>query len=300
MKRLLLSLLCCVSALGTQAKLNVVATLPDFGSIAELIAGDKVQVTSIARGTEDPHFVDARPSFIRVLNQADVLLEGGAELEIGWLPPLVGSARNSKILAGAPGHVILSVGVPMLDLPTGPVDRSMGDVHPAGNPHYWLEPANAKIMAARLAGVFSQLDPKNAAAYAENLVQFNARLDQKLAGWTRQLEPFKGTKVATYHKAFDYFLKRFGFELVATLEPKPGVEPSPSYLNGLIPRLKSEGVKLIIIEGFRPRRTAERVAKDTGAKLLVLPASTGGSPQARDYFGLLDYDVSQIVNALKP
>ena len=300
MKRILLSLLFCAAALGTQAKLNVVATLPDFGSIAELIGGDKVQVTSIARGAEDPHFVDARPSFIRVLNQADVLLEGGAELEIGWLPPLVNSARNRKILAGAPGHVILSLGVPMLDLPTGPVDRSMGDVHPLGNPHYWLEPTNGKIMAARLAGVFSQLDPKNAATYAENLLKFNGTLDRKLAEWTRQLEPFKDTKVVTYHKAFDYFLKRFGFGLVGTLEPKPGVEPSPSYIAGLIPRIKSEGVKLIIIEGFRPRRTAERVAKDTGAKLVILPASTGGSPQAKDYFGLLDYDVSQIVNALKP
>lgn len=300
MKRFLLSLLFCAAALGTQAKLNVVATLPDFGSLAELIGGDRVQVTSIARGTEDPHFVDARPSFIRLLNQADVLLEGGAELEIGWLPPLVNSARNSKILAGAPGHVILSLGVPMLDLPTGPVDRSMGDVHALGNPHYWLEPANAKIMATRLAEVFSRLDPKNAATYAENLVKFNSTLDRKLIEWTRQLEPFKGTKVVTYHKAFDYFLKRFGFALAGTLEPRPGLEPSPAYISGLIPRIKAEGVKLIIIEGFRPRRTAERVAKDTGAKLLVLPASTGGNPQAKDYFSLLDYDVSQIVNALKP
>jgi ABC-type Zn uptake system ZnuABC Zn-binding protein ZnuA len=300
MKHFFLALLFCTAAQLTQARLNVVATLPDFGSIAEMIGGDKVQVTSIARGTEDPHFVDARPSFIRLLNQADVLLEGGAELEIGWLPPLVNSARNSKILAGGPGHVIVSEGVSMLELPSGPVDRSMGDVHPLGNPHFWLEPANARVVATHLAGVFSQLDPKNAASYAENLVKFNGTLDRKLAEWTRQLEPFKGTKVVTYHKAFDYFLKRFGFELVGTLEPKPGLEPSPTYITGLIPRIKSAGVKLIIIEGFRPRRTAERVAKDTGAKLLVLPASTGGSPQAKDYFSLLDYDVSQIVSALKP
>jgi len=299
MKTLLLTLSLFFAALAAQAKLNVAATLPDFGSIAEAIGGDKITVTSIARGTEDAHFVDARPSFIRVLNKADVLIEGGAELEIGWLPPLVNSARNGKILADAPGHVVLSRGMQLLDVPAGAVDRSMGDVHPGGNPHYWLDPANAKPMAARLAEVFSQLDAANASSYAENLKKFNATLDEKLAGWTKQLEPFKGTKVVTYHKSFDYLLKRFGLELAGTIEPKPGIEPSPTHINALVPRMNSEGVKLILIEGFRPRRTPERVAKETGAKLLILPASVGGTPQAKDYFSLLDYDVSQIVGALK-
>lgn len=298
MKKLFLALSLFTLALAAQAKLNVVATLPDFGSIAESIGGDKVKVTSIARGAEDPHFVDARPSFIRVLNQADVLIEGGAELEIGWLPPLVTGARNSKIVGNTPGHVILSTGVPLLEVPTTAVDRSQGDVHPGGNPHYWLDPVNAKPMAARLAEAFTQLDPANAAEYAANLKKFNAALDEKLTAWTKQLEPFKGTKVVTYHKSFDYLLKRFGLELVATLEPKPGLEPSPTHLRTLIPRMKSEGVKLILIETFRPRRTPERVAADTGAKLLVLPASVGGGPEAKDYFRLFDHDVAQIAKAL--
>ena len=292
------SLLLLVMALTAQAKLNVVATLPDFGSIAESIGGDKVKVTSIARGAEDPHFVDARPSFIRVLNQADILIEGGAELEIGWLPPLVNGARNSKIVGNAPGHVILSTGLPLLEVPTTAVDRSQGDVHPGGNPHYWLDPANAKPIAARLAEIFTQLDAANAAEYAANLKKFNAALDEKLTAWMKQLEPFKGVKVVTYHKSFDYLLKRFGFELVATLEPKPGLEPSPTHLSTLIPRMKSEGVKLILIETFRPRRTPERVATDTGAKLLVLPSSVGGAPEAKDYFSLFDHDVAQIAKAL--
>ncbi len=282
-----------------QAKLNVVATLPDFGAIAQEIGREKIKVTSICRGTEDAHFVDARPSFIRVLNQADVLIEGGAELEIGWLPPLVNGARNEKILADAPGHVILSRGIRLLEFPTGAVDRSMGDVHPLGNPHFWNDPANGKIMAARLAEVFSRLDAGNASFYQANLKKFNERLDQKIAEWTKTLEPYRGTKVVTYHKSFDYFLERFGFQLAGTIEPKPGIEPSPSYISSLIPRLKSAGVKLVMIEPFRPRRTPEYVAQAIGAKLLIVPEKVGGNDKAKDYFSLFDYDVGQIATALK-
>jgi len=186
-------------ALPLQAKLNVVATLPDFGAIAEEIGGDKVKVTSIARGTEDQHFVDARPSFIRVLNQADVLIEDGAELEIGWLPPLVNGARNGKILSDAPGHLILSRVIRLLEVPSGPIDRSMGDVHPLGNPHFSLDPANGKIIAASIAETLGKADPANAAYYKTKLQGFNERLEKKIAEWTRLMEPFRGTKVVTYH-----------------------------------------------------------------------------------------------------
>jgi zinc/manganese transport system substrate-binding protein len=286
-------------ALPAQAKLNVVATLPDFGSIAQEIGGDKVKVTSIARGSEDPHFVDARPSFIRVLNQADVLAEGGAELEIGWLPPLVNGARNAKILADAPGHIIVSRGIPLLEVPTGPVDRSMGDVHPVGNPHYWLDPANGKVMAAQLAEAFSKLDPANAGFYQANLQKFNEHLARKMAEWTKLMEPYRGTKVVTYHKSFEYFAARFGLEVVGQLEPKPGIEPSPTHINALIPRAKEQGVKLVLIEPFRPRKTPSHVAESIGASLLVLATSVGGNEKVKDYFGLFDYDVGQIITALK-
>src|SRR2546428_3636757 len=202
----LASLTCGVVLLpsAAHAKLNVVATLPDFGSIAQAIGGDKVKVTSIARGNEDQHFVDARPSYIRVLNQADVLIEGGAELEVGWLPPLVNGARNGKILSDAPGHVILSRSIRLLEVPTSPVDRSMGDVHPFGNPHFTLDPANGKIIASRLAETFCTLDAANAEFYRANAQKFNQRLDKKLAEWTKLLEPYRGTKVVTYHKSFSY------------------------------------------------------------------------------------------------
>jgi len=299
MKTKLLLLAAAVGAATAQAKLNVVATLPDFGAIAQEIGGDKIKVTTIARGTEDQHFVDARPSYIRLLNQADVLVEGGAELEIGWLPPLVAGARNAKILSDAAGHVILSRSIHLLEVPNGPVDRSMGDVHPLGNPHFSVDPANGKNIAGALTETFSRLDPANATYYEANLKRFDERLDKKLAEWTKLLEPHRGTKVVTYHKSFDYFLERFGFQLAGTIEPKPGIEPSPSYINALIQRIKSAGVKLVMIEPFRPHKTPQYVAQAVGAKLLLAPGSVGGNEKVKDYFGLFDYDVAQIVAALK-
>lgn len=281
------------------ADLRVVATLPDFGAIAQEIGGNHVQVTTLAKGTEDPHFVDAKPSFIMVLNKADLLLESGAELELGWLPPLLNSARNRKILADSPGHVVLSKGVKLLEVPTGPIDRSMGDVHPFGNPHFWLDPLNGKAIAGVIAENLSNLDSQNASFYKSNLEKFCARLDEKVAAWEKELEPYRGTKVVTYHKSFDYFLEKFGFELVGTIEPKPGIEPSPSYVTSLIPKLKKADVKLVIIEPYRPRKTSEYIASNIGAKLLVLPEKVGGTEKAGDYFTLFDYNVSHIAAALK-
>jgi ABC-type Zn uptake system ZnuABC Zn-binding protein ZnuA len=292
-------LLLGLAALPAQAKLNVVATLQDFGSIAEAIGGDKVKVTSLARGTEDPHFVDARPNHIVTLNKADVLLEGGAELEIGWLPPLLNGARNSKILTGGRGHVVMSDGIRLLEVPLTPVDRSMGDVHPLGNPHYWLDPENGKIMAAHLSEVFSSLDSKNSAAYHANLEAFKKRLDTKEAEWMKALQPYRGTKIVTYHKSFEYFAQRFGLDVIGQLEPKPGIEPSPTHVNSLIPRAKEAGVKLLIVEPFRPRKTAEYVATQIGAKLLLLPEKVGGNAQTQDYISLFDYDIREITAALK-
>jgi len=179
------------------------------------------------------------------------------------------------------------------------VDRSMGDVHPLGNPHYSLDPGNGKIIAGTLAETFAKLDPTNASYYEANLKKFDERLDQKLAEWTKALEPYRGTKMVTYHKSLTYFLERFGFELVGTIEPKPGIEPSPSYVNALIPRLKSAGAKLILVEPFRPRKTPTYVAQGTGAKLVLIPAAVNGNEKVKDYFSLFDYDVAQIVAALK-
>lgn len=299
MKQILATIALCALSLAAEAKLNVVATLPDFGAIAQEIGREKVSVTSIARGTEDPHFVDAKPSYIRVLNRADVLLEGGADLEVGWLPALVNNARNNKILGDAPGRVILSRGIRMLELPTGPVDRSMGDVHPLGNPHFWLDPGNGKIMAQTMAEAFSKLDPGNADFYAANVKNFNQRMDAKIAEWTQLMAPYRGTKVTTYHKSLTYLLDRFGLQQVGTIEPKPGIEPSPSYINQLVPRLKAEGVKLVLVEPFRPRKTPTIVAQAIGAKLVLISTAVNGNEKVKDYFSLFDYDLAQISAALK-
>lgn len=294
-----LPLMLALVAAKADAGLNVVATIPDFGEIARVVGGDKVKVTSICRATEDAHFVDARPSFIRLLNQADVLIEGGAELEVGWLPPLVNNARNSKILSDAPGHIVLAQGIHLLEVPTGPIDRSMGDVHPLGNPHFWLDPANARIMADTVGQRLGKIDPANAAYYQSNLEKFNARLAEKLAEWEKTLAPYRGIKVITYHKSFSYFLHRFGFELAGTIEPKPGIEPSPSHINSLIAQLKEQKIPLVILEPYRPRKTPEYIAKALGAKLVLLPDKVGGNEQAKDFFSLFDFDVTQIAAALR-
>ena len=302
MKRLISVLLALTVLLVTwsgHAALNVVATLPDYGAIAEEVGGEKVTVTSLARGTEDPHFVDARPSFIRVLNRADVLIEGGAEMEVGWLPSLVNNARNPRILGNSPGHVLMSRGIRLLDVPAGAVDRSMGDVHPGGNPHFAHDPVNGGIMAAHLAEVFGKLDPANAVAYASNSTRFNERLSSKIAEWTKLMEPFRGTKVVTYHKSYDYFAARFGLEVVGQIEPRPGLEPSPTHINALIPLMKQAGAKLVLIEPNRPRKTPEYLAQSIGGKLVVVPGMVGGNEKIKDYFGLFDYGVAQITAALK-
>jgi len=282
-----------------RAELNVVASLPDFGSVAETIGGKEVQVTTIARGSEDPHFVDARPSFVRVLNKADLLIESGAELEAGWLPTLVTAGRNAKIQAGGKGHLALARHVKLLDVPTGPVDRSMGDVHPTGNPHFWLDPRNGKIIAQRIAEKLRELDPKNATLYDKNLAAFSGRLDEKWAEWQQKMEPLRKTKVITYHKSYEYLAVAFGLEVVAQLEPKPGIEPSATHIAHLVQQAKNAGVKIVIIEPYRPRRSAEQLASAIGATLVVLPEKTGAVPDAKDYFTLFDSIVKKLTEAAK-
>src|SRR5688572_21814440 len=203
MKRLLTFLiLACAMGAFAQKKLNVVATLPDYGAIAAAIGGDKIAVTTLARGTEDPHFVDAKPSFIRMLNRADLLIEGGAELEIGWLPPLLEGARNRKITGNSPGHLVLAAGMQLLDITDRPVDRSMGDVHTRGNPHFWLDPENGKKIAQLIADRLAELDKPAAASYRQNLQAFTTRLDAKIQQWTAAMKPFAGTPLLTYHKSY--------------------------------------------------------------------------------------------------
>lgn len=281
------------------AQLKVVTATPDLGSIAEMVGGDRVTVTSLARGTEDAHFVTARPSFIPILNRADVLIEGGAELESAWLPPLVNTARNRNILPGRRGHVPIARHIDLMDAPTGPVDRSQGNVHASGNPHFMLDPENGRIAARLIAERFSELDPDHADFYAENLARFSARLDEGLESWKRQLAPFAGKRVVAYHKNYDYLARRFGFRIVGEIEPLPGIEPSPRQVTRLISSMKEQDISMIWMEPFRPRRTPERIAEEAGVRLVLLPEQVGAVEGTEDYIALIAHNVRQIVAAME-
>ena len=285
-----------ISAQST-AQLRVVATTPDLASVAREIGGDRVNVVALAKPTEDAHFVDAKPSFIVTLNRADALIEGGAELELGWLPPLLENSRNSKIAAGAPGRIVASEGIRLLEIPTS-FDRSKGDIHSLGNPHFMIDPAAAKVVARNIASHFAALDPRNAATYNANLARFNSRIDAKLADWQKQLVPYRGAKIVTYHRDFIYFAQRFGLSIVDELEPKPGIAPSPAHLAQVIGEMKRNNVKLILVQPFQNRKTAETVARQTGAAVVDAPQQPGAANNTSSYFDNMDNLVRAIAAAL--
>jgi zinc/manganese transport system substrate-binding protein len=279
------------------AQLRVVATTPDLASVAREVAGDRANVVALAKATEDPHFVDAKPSFVVTLNRADALVEGGAELELGWLPPLLENSRNSKIAAGAPGHIVASEGIRLLEIPTS-FDRSKGDIHSLGNPHFMVDPVSAKIVARNIANHLGQIDPKNAATYNGNLAKFNSRIDAKLAEWERQLAPYRGAKIVTYHRDFIYLAQRFGLTIVDELEPKPGIAPSPAHLAQVIGKMRANNVKVILVQPFQNRKTAETVARQTGAAVLDTPQQPGAASNTNSYFDMMDNLVGALARGL--
>src|SRR3982751_3768338 len=299
MKKILLLLSAIfTSGLAAQASLNVVATLPDFGSLAREIGGDKVNVTVLAKATEDPHFVDARPSFVVALRNADVLIDGGAELEIGWLPPLLQNARNAKLEVGKPGRVQAAQGVKLIGAPQQ-LTRAAGDVHALGNPHFAIDPIIAKTIAQHIAQSFSALDAANAGTYDGNYKKFEATINAKLQEWGTALLPFKGQHVVAYHDSWPYFAHRFGLNIDVFLEPKPGIPPSPSHLAEVIAQMKAQHIKAIIVEPFHDRRIAEKVASATGAKVVEFSQFPGGLSGTDSYVKLIDTLVSRLAAALK-
>jgi len=298
MKKIILSLFAAGTLLTAHAKLNVVATTADFAAIAREIGGDKIELTTLAKPTEDPHFVDAKPSFIVKLNHADVLIEGGAELEIGWLPRLLDDSRNEKLAAGAPGHVACAQGIQLLDVPST-LDRSKGDIHAAGNPHYTTDPANAKVIALNIANAFCALDAKSCDTYRANLKTFTDALDAKTAEWQKTLEPFKGQEVVAYHDSWPYFGQRFGLKIDLFLEPKPGVPPNPAHLVDVIQKMKQDNVHAIIVDPYLNRKIAETVARDTGATVVDVTQFPGGVKGTEGgYIPMMDYLVNSMAKAL--
>ncbi len=227
-----------------------------------------------------------------------MLIEGGAELELGWLPPLLESSRNAKIAAGAPGRIVASHGVRMLETPLT-FDRSKGDVHSLGNPHFMLDPVNVRIIAAQIAEHLAQVDPASAALYKANLATFGAKLDVKMAEWRTQLEPYRGAKIVTYHKDFVYLAERFDLRVVETLEPKPGISPSPAHLAKVIGAMRAASARVILVQPYQNRRTAETVARQTDAVVLDMPQQPGARPNTDTYFDLMDNMVATLAAAFR-
>ena len=295
---LALASLLLVASGEARAALRVVATTPEYGSLAATIGGDRVSVATLARPTEDPHFVDAKPSHIVTLNRADVLIEGGADLEAGWLPPLVEGARNPRVQPGAPGRVRTSEGIQLLDVPST-LDRSQGDLHGAGNPHFMMDPVNAGVVASHIADALCRNDPEGCPAYRANLARFAGSLEEKMKGWSARLAPFRGAKIVTYHNTWRYFAARFGLETSTFLEPKPGIPPSPPHLASVIMAMRQNGIRVILVEPYQSRKTAEVVAGHTDAKIVDVCQFPGGLGKGdADYISLMDAVVGAVAAAL--
>ena len=288
-----------LSSNEVRAKLYVITTTTDLTSIAREIGGEKVEVESLALGYQDPNFVDPRPSFIVKLNRADLYIKRGLDLEVGWAPVLETGARNPHILMGAPGYVDASTGIEVLEVPTGLVDRSLGDVHPFGNPHYQTDPKNAQVMAQNIFLGLARVAPEDRNYFAERLAAFNTKLEEKLTEWERVLAPYRGTKIVSYHKDREYFARRFGLRIIGYMEPKPGIAPSPAHLASLITLMQAENCRLIVKAPFYPENLTRLVVERTGAQVLVLPESPGGVDGTEDYFSFMDYCVQQVAGALK-
>jgi zinc/manganese transport system substrate-binding protein len=274
-------------------------TTEDLASIAREIGGDRVTVESMARGYQDPHFVEAKPSFILKLKAADLLIAVGKELEIGWLPPLVQQSRNAKVQPGGPGYLDASEQATILEIPTGQITRAMGDVHPQGNPHYWLDPENGKRVGKAMAEKFSQLRASDRPYFMMRLAEFTSRLDAAEKRWLAMMAPYKGTKIVTYHRSFPNFADRFGLDIIGYVEPRPGIPPTPQHTLDLINEMKQQNVKLVLVEPYFDLKTPNSIGRATGAEVLVMLPSVGGVKEVTDYFTLFDYDINLLVNAIK-
>ena len=279
------------------SKIRIMTATTDLASLAQEIGGDKVDVESVARGYQDPHFVDPKPSFLLKLSKAELLIVVGLELEIGWLPPLITQSSNPRIQVGAPGYFDASRFAKILELPTGQVTRAEGDVHPLGNPHYWLDPDNGLRIAKGIQTKLSEMRPNDAAYFGQRYDAFEQRLKQSDQQWQAHMKPYAGRKVVTYHRSWPNFAEHFGLNVVGYVEPRPGIPPSPQHTVELIGQMKRDGVKVIMVEPYFDLKTPNSIARETGAVVVVLMPSVGGEKEITDYFKLFDYDIAKLKKA---
>lgn len=296
---ILLALLVAAPAVSARASLDVATTTEDLAALVREVGGDRVSVEAIARGYQDPHFVEAKPSFILRLHNADLLVVVGRELEAAWLPPLITQSRNAKIHPGAAGYLDASLTAEIVDMPTGQITRAMGDVHPQGNPHYWLSPANGRRMAKAIQDKLTSLQPADAAYFAQRFADFDRRLAEAEKRWKAAMAPYNGLEIVTYHRSWTNFANEFGLKVVGYVEPKPGIPPSPAHTLSLIQEMKRQGIKIILVEPYFDLKTPNAIARDTGATVVVMPPSVGGVKEAADYISLFDHNITLLVAAIK-
>jgi len=299
MKKIILLMLLLGLALPAQAKtLNVLTTTTDLKSVVEFVGKDKVKVFSLGDGDQNYHFLSAKPSYMVKAKKADLFIRVGLDLEIGYESLILEGSRNPDIRVGRQGHLDASEGITPRDVPDE-VDRSMGDIHAGGNPHYWLDPLNMKIVASSIASRLSEISPENKSVFAKNLINFHSRIDRKMAEWKKALAPYTGEKLITYHKTWKYFAERFSFEIIGELEQKPGVPPSPSHLKNVIGMVKENNVKIILNENIYTNAAAQYVAQRTGAVVINTPISVGGAKGTDDYFSLMDKIVQDVAGGFQ-
>jgi len=280
-------------------KLTVVTATTDMAALAEEVGGDRINVESIAKGYQDPHFVEAKPSFLLKLRQADLLVVVGLQLEIGWLPPLITQCGNPRIQVGAAGYLDASQFAEILEIPTGVVTRAMGDVHPLGNPHYWLDPDNGRRVARGVTSKLAELDPADQAYFEQRFQDFDRRLSAAEQKWDAELAPFRGRKLVTYHNSFTNFAKHFHLDVIGYVEPRPGIPPTPTHTIELIGLMKRDICKLVLVEPYFDLKTPKSIGAATGAKVLVYLPSVGGEKQVTNYFKLFDYDIELLQKAFQ-
>ncbi len=279
------------------SKLNVVTATEDLAALSREVGGDRINVEAIAKGYQDPHFVEPKPSFLLKLQKADLLIVVGLQLEIGWLPPLQTQSRNAKIQVGASGYLDASQFAKILEIPTGQITRAMGDVHPLGNPHYWLDPDNGRRIAKGIADKFAEMRPADASYFQQRYADFDKRLAVAEKGWDAKMAPYRGRKIVTYHRSWPNFCDHYGLNVVDYIEPRPGIPPTPSHTLEVINTMKRENVKLILVEPYFDLRTPNSVASAVGGTVVQIMPSVGGAKEITDYFQLFDYDINLLVNA---
>jgi zinc/manganese transport system substrate-binding protein len=306
MKRLLSVLatfaLCAADGLSATAaakQLNVVTTLSIFADLAKTIGQDHVEVSAVASPKFNPHFIEPKPSDVLKVKRADLFIHAGLDLEL-WRGPLLDAAGNTTIFPGAPGELDLSQGIELLEMPGRAATRAQGDIHLYGNPHYWMDPENAKHMARAIAEKLTALDPAHEADYRRNLRAFLARLDQHIPEWRRRLAPFQGQELVGDHRAWPFLMRFLGLRMEHHLEPKPGIPPTPRQLEFLQQYITAQHIPVIVRAGYFPQRPAEILAKRTGAKVVLLCQSVREHPACSDYIAMLDYNVQQLADALRP